>query len=269
MALPGSNKNDADLVRLIADGRIFLADLTAPQPTGLNWTPTSEWADIGYYSEDGFELTPNPGDSTEMAAHNGDTVVEDQKDGNWGLKFAGIQHGAPITEAYFETEVDTATGHYKVTKASASKLRQVVTVGMSADGKVILAHYPRVKVSDREAVVFNRTTLNALGLTFRTFKDQTLVAHFQVWDESLIGIPVPTITSALPSGAAAGATVTIVGTGFTGATQVQFGATNATSFTVVSDTEITAVMPAGTAGSAQVKVTTPGGVATIAYTRGA
>lgn len=78
----------------------------------------------------------------------------------------------------------------------------------------------------------------------------------------------PTISGATPSGAAAGATVTITGTGFTGATQVQFGSTNATSFQVVSDAQITAVMPAGTAGSAQIKVTTANGSATLAYTRG-
>ena len=40
--------------------------------------------------------------------------------------------------------------------------------------------------------------------------------------------------------------VTITGAGFTGATAVDFGSTKATSFTVVSDTEITATSPAGT-----------------------
>lgn len=41
-------------------------------------------------------------------------------------------------------------------------------------------------------------------------------------------------------------TVTITGQCFTGATDVLFGATSATSFTVVDDTTITAVVPAGT-----------------------
>jgi LPXTG-motif cell wall-anchored protein len=50
-----------------------------------------------------------------------------------------------------------------------------------------------------------------------------------------------------PAGPEAGGnTVTITGTCFTGATAVRFGDTPATSFTVVSDTEITAVAPAGT-----------------------
>ena len=41
--LPGSNVNNADLVRLIADGRIFLGKATSPRPTGIDWTPDEPW----------------------------------------------------------------------------------------------------------------------------------------------------------------------------------------------------------------------------------
>jgi hypothetical protein len=60
--------------------------------------------------------------------------------------------------------------------------------------------------------------------------------------------PITTIDGVDPgSGPEAGGTsVTITGQCFTGATGVLFGTTPATSFTVVSDTEITAVAPAGT-----------------------
>ena len=56
------------------------------------------------------------------------------------------------------------------------------------------------------------------------------------------------ITEITPPGGptAGGTTVTITGACFTGATGVFFGTTAATSFTVVSDTQITAVSPAGT-----------------------
>ena len=52
--------------------------------------------------------------------------------------------------------------------------------------------------------------------------------------------------------------MTITGTGFTGATAVDFGATAATNVTVVNDTTITADSPAGT-GTVDVTVTTPAG----------
>ena len=71
---------------------------------------------------------------------------------------------------------------------------------------------------------------------------------------------VPTVTGVSPaSGPTAGGTsVTVTGTGFTGATAVRFGATAAASFTVNSATSITATSAAGT-GTVDITVTTPGG----------
>lgn len=53
----------------------------------------------------------------------------------------------------------------------------------------------------------------------------------------------PIVTGMTPLTAAAGSTMTIVGTGFTDATAVWFGEVNATGFTVVDDRTITAVVP--------------------------
>ncbi|MDF3076837.1 MAG: type sorting protein [Sphingobacteriaceae bacterium] len=75
-------------------------------------------------------------------------------------------------------------------------------------------------------------------------------------------VPAPVISSFNPVSAPTGATVTITGSNFTGATAVSFGGTPATSFTVVSSTSITAVIAAGASGS--VSVTTPGGTGTLA-----
>lgn len=74
----------------------------------------------------------------------------------------------------------------------------------------------------------------------------------------------PAIVSVSPaSGAAVGGTVvTISGVFFTGATAVDFGVNPAQSFTVVSDTQITATTPLGAAGVTAVSVTTPSGTGT-------
>jgi hypothetical protein len=72
----------------------------------------------------------------------------------------------------------------------------------------------------------------------------------------------PTVTKVEPNhgSPSGGTTVTITGTGFTGATAVKFGSTSANSFTVNSATSITAVSPTvkGT-GTVDVTVTTPAG----------
>ena len=82
----------------------------------------------------------------------------------------------------------------------------------------------------------------------------------------------PAITAISPASGptAGGTTVTITGSGFTGATKVVFGSVPATSFSVVSATTITAVSPAQAASTYNIAVTTSGGtsatVSADAYT---
>ncbi len=67
--------------------------------------------------------------------------------------------------------------------------------------------------------------------------------------------------SFLPAARKVGACVEFLGQGFTGTTAVSFNGTPATSFTVKSDTYLTAKVPAG-ASTGFVTVTTPGGTLT-------
>jgi IPT/TIG domain len=53
--------------------------------------------------------------------------------------------------------------------------------------------------------------------------------------------------------------VTITGSGFTGATEVDFGGEKAPRMTVDSDSEITATSPSGPSGPVHVTVVTPKG----------
>jgi IPT/TIG domain len=80
-------------------------------------------------------------------------------------------------------------------------------------------------------------------------------------DQYTYVLAAPAVTGVSPTSGATpgGTTVTLIGTSFTGATSVNFGAIAVTSFTVVSDTSITATSPPGTAGTVDITVTTPGG----------
>ena len=75
-------------------------------------------------------------------------------------------------------------------------------------------------------------------------------------------VPAPGITSFSPSSGGAGASVTITGTSFNTAEYVKFNGT-ASTFSVDSDTQITATVPSG-ASSGTIVVTTHGGTATSA-----
>lgn len=269
--------NPAD-VRLVQDGRILLGAYGISAPTGSAWDPTTDLGaltrvDIGYYSEDGFSLTPEPGDNKNFKAHNEDVVIDVDGPGTWAVAFSALEQKKAIIESYFDTTVNTADGSITLTKASIATYRDLITVGILGVD-VILTHYPRVKVADRSALTYNAGTINSFDLTFRAFKDPTLGYIFKQWSSAQIAAPiaVPTITSVSPVTTQAPAgNVVITGTGFltvTGAGGVMFGTSNASSYTVDSDTQITAVMSAGAAGSAAIKVTNVTGASTsFAYAR--
>ena len=78
--------------------------------------------------------------------------------------------------------------------------------------------------------------------------------------------PVPAITALDPpsGGPLGGSSIVIHGSGFSFATAVKFGTTAATSYTVDSDSQVTAISPAGTIGTVvDVTLTTAGGTTAI------
>ena len=75
-------------------------------------------------------------------------------------------------------------------------------------------------------------------------------------------LAAPTVSSLSSStGPTAGGTsMTITGSGFTGATDVDFGSTQVTNFVINSDSQITVTSPEGTAGTVDVTVQATGGI---------
>lgn len=70
----------------------------------------------------------------------------------------------------------------------------------------------------------------------------------------------PQIKSFTPPSGSVGTVVTIIGVSLTQTTKVMFGGVAATSFTVNSDTQVTATVPTG-AKTGKIAITTPGGIA--------
>ena len=75
----------------------------------------------------------------------------------------------------------------------------------------------------------------------------------------VLDAPVVSGIAPVSGSTAGGQTVTITGNHLAGTSQVRFGGTNASCFTVISTNKVAAVAPAHAAGTVDVKVTTPGG----------
>lgn len=96
-------------------------------------------------------------------------------------------------------------------------------------------------------------------------------AEYAVFHDALIQLieatrlyPPPTITSFNPTSGDPSSQTLIEGTNFIGATSVQFGGTEAQSFTIESATELDVNLPNLADGFYTITVTTPGGTATSA-----
>jgi subtilase family serine protease len=112
------------------------------------------------------------------------------------------------------------------------------------------------------AVKYQNTGNNpSLSLRTVSFLVNDGLANSNILSRHITVTAVPAVTGISPStGTAAGGTVvTITGTGFSGATGVDFSSAAATSVVVDSSTQIMATCPAGT-GTVDVTVTGPGGV---------
>lgn len=175
--------NSADLARLIKDGALFLRDTGSTPPTGTGWTPGVGDLQVGYYSDEGFVITPVPGDESSFTGHNGDLLISEAAPGNWTVGFSGLEGNETVTSAYFDVDV-AVDGSVTVAGASASRRYDLVAVGLDQQERLILVHFPNVQIdnSSREALTFNRTTLLAYGLTFKTFKGGASAPYyFKAW----------------------------------------------------------------------------------------
>jgi len=120
---------------------------------------------------------------------------------------------------------------------------------------------PNFTVADAATITFAVPTGATSGLIAVTTRGGTATSAsaFTV----TVPVPAPTIASFTPTTGGPATTVTITGTNLTGATAVSIGSLSIPSYTVVSATTITLVVPGSTSNvSGPLTVVTPGGTAT-------
>lgn len=167
-----SSGNNAELVKLIKDYALYLFPLAegAPTlPTSEQWTPPTGAKPVGYNSEDGAVLHPEPGDTTEIKAHNGDVVVSESDPGYWTLQIPGIECRRSIAEAYFGVTADEK-GAFHVKDATSNIQYAWVLAAIDQYGNPIVLCGGKAQVSDRDDMTLVSTDVLTFNVTLKMFK---------------------------------------------------------------------------------------------------
>lgn len=245
----------------------------AVAPTSATSTLDASWADLGLTTEAGVTRSEPMTADVRRAWQNRVKLRTLVTEFAVRWSFVLVQTSADVVKLFHGTAVDSS-GAVVITDAE----KPIIAFDLDIiDGAQIIREYaPRarlVEIGDQVAV-----SGDTFGwpVTIEAEYDATLGGYTKRWFSSVAG--VPRLSSALPTAVAQGGQVKISGTGFfkngvadvSGAASVKFGATNATSYIVDDNETIYAVMPAGSAGVANVTVTNSNGVSTaLSYTRGA
>lgn len=259
-------------------GTVLVADPDTAAPANyLTLDPTVSmaatapgWQALGHTSrENNVSMGKEGGEVTSVGSWWEEILRSTRSGTNWTVTVNSIQIDAlTLGLAFGGGTLDTVAGSYDVGDIVPQNKALFILIVDSLGNRLAL-YIPNTSVSIGDAPEFAIDAFFEIQLSAAITSSVATGKKFR-WYHPSLKSATPVVSTATPSAQPAGTTVNITGTGFTGATLVKFGAVNAAAFTVVNDTTINAVMPAGAAGSAPVQVTTPVGVSNaLAYTRGA
>lgn len=265
-ATGGINKANAFIAGSTKDA-VYLAPIGTTLPTTIDGPLDPAFEHVGWLHADGVTETPT-GSANEIRGHQGQGLVRKRMETpGTQISFTALE-SKPQTKAlrYDEKSSETADGVRKTVRGPGQRVSARAMVVDKWDADFEDRHerdvYASVDITPNGDRVFVGTDVAGFPMLC------DVIGDYEHYETATAPTVAPTLTSVSPTSGAAGATVTLTGTDFLGATQVRFGSANAASFNIVSNTSIAAVVPAGTAGSAVVKVV-KGSLesSTVAFTR--
>lgn len=239
----------------------------ANQGNAVPLTLDPAFAKLGLIVEDGgFEWTEEPDGDPLTFWQDGYSIPSGLA--NVQLVAKAAQYNEIVRKVTYGKTAD-ANGYITIDGGGHADVYVLFSEEIFANGVIRRRVAPNAQVTGIKRDQSTRGEVNGTELTFTV--NRTPLLNNQHIGEWLIPAPaqaVASITAATPTSQGAGQSVTITGTGFTAATGVKFGATNATLFIVDSDTQIRATLPPGSAGTANITVINAAGTSNSqSYTR--
>jgi hypothetical protein len=260
-----------DEVRVAIDGVVAVGDFGAAAPTSAISSLTGTHTDYGYVSEDGVTESTSTTSEKIRAWQKAKVVRTTVTEGTTSYNMVLIQTSAATVAMYYNGTLD-ADGSIVADPTKDRPLLSLVIDVIDGD-EVIRSYAPEAQIMEVGDQVYQNGAAIGYEVTIEAAYNEALGGSVKKWYSTLASPVAPTVTGATPTGAAEGAQVKIVGTSFVGVSgvaSVKFGSTNATSYMVDDNSTIYAIMPAGTAGSANITVTNATGTSSaFSYTRGA
>ena len=160
------------------------------------------------------------------------------------------------------SEPVTITGSPSLSVTVGAAARSAMFVSASQSTALLFRYTVASGDLDLDCISISNLVLN--GATLKDSVGNDLALTLIATDPTpgvVVDAVAPVLSGLSPNAGsiAGGTTVVITGSGFSAASAVQFGAVPATSFVINSATLITATLPLGTLGAADVTVTTPNG----------
>jgi hypothetical protein len=230
---------------------------TAAEGAAAGFILPAAFKKAGLFTEDGgFEWTLEPDGDPIKFWQDGYSIPSGLANATLVVKLA--QYDAIVRELSWGKTAD-ANGYMTLDAGGHSKKFVAFTEEIFKNG-VIRRRIAEIGVTGAKVDKSERGAVNGTEVTFAANRSASLNnEHIGEWFIPAPANAVPTIATAIPASMGAGSTVTLVGT---------VGGVAAAMFTVNSSTSITLAMPAGTAGSSPIVVTTPVGASVAkAYTR--
>ena len=181
--------SDIDNVRVAVTGAVWKGASGSTAPTGTSGAPDAAFADLGYISEDGVEITiPDAGDSTPIKAwQNGTTVrtIRTPSEDNPSWHFTMLETSIETVETYFGVTVaDTSTeGSFEFTVGNRPYDAYIVDV---VDGAELIRDYiPKGIVTSVGAHTLSNGDPLGYEVTVEGELDSTTGFNFKRWATAL------------------------------------------------------------------------------------
>lgn len=249
---------------LVAPPDTAAPDYETVDPTGVL---SGGWEALGHTSRDNnVSLSKGGGDAQQRGSWWDDALRATYDPITWSVNVNSIQiDKTTLGLAFGGGTHDGAAGSYAV-GGSITPQKKALFI-LIEDGVTRMGIYiPNTTVTIGDAPQIAVDAFFEITLSAQMLNSETTGDRFEFLHPGLI-TSAPTISSALPSGQATGQTVNLVGTGFVGVTSVTVGGT-AANYTIINTKNMDVVLPAGTAGSSPIVVTTGNGASNSqAYTR--